>query len=80
MSFCFVLNNPVAGIETCQELNELVEQIGKSRAINCKRIHFVVNTCACCEGQGVRKLPFRADPNQFADSVLLNPNASLSIS
>lgn len=52
MSFCFVLNNPAFGIETCQEPNDLAEQIEKNRAINCKGIHFVVNTRACCEKQG----------------------------
>lgn len=51
MSFCFVLKNPAFGIETCQEPNDLAEQIEKSRAINCKGIHFMVNTRACCEKQ-----------------------------
>lgn len=66
-SFCFVLNHPASRIETCQALSELAEQIGKSRAINCKGIHSVVNTCACCEKQGCTQtaLPY----SQFADKV-----------
>ena len=49
MSFCFVLNNPAFGVESCQEPNDLAEQIEKSRAINCKGIHSVVNAGVCCE-------------------------------
>lgn len=57
MSFCFVLKNPAFGIETCQEPNDLAEQIEKSRAINCKGIHFMVNTRACCEKQDYTHCP-----------------------
>lgn len=81
MSFCFVLNNPAFGIETCQEPNDLAEQIEKNRAINCKGIHFVVNTQACCEKQDCTQtaLPCKSQ-SMCWQSVLLNPGVSLNIS
>lgn len=52
MSFCFVLNNPVFGIETCQEPTDLARQIEKNKAVNHKGIHVVVNPRARCEKRG----------------------------
>lgn len=81
MSFCFVLNNAAFGIETCQEPNDLAEQIEKNRAINCKGIHFVVNARACCEKQDCTQtaLPCKSQ-SMCWQSILLNPGVSLNIS
>lgn len=81
MSFGFALNDPAFGIETCQEPNDLAEQIEKNRAINCKGIHFVVNTGACCEKQDCTQtaLPCKSQ-SMCWQSILLNPCVSLDIS
>lgn len=64
LPFCFVLNNPALGIETCQELRALTEQVGRSRAINFPGIHAVVNAG---EEQAAHKRPCHANPDRCAD-------------
>lgn len=64
LPFCSMLNNPEFGIETCQELRALTEQVGRKRAINFPGIHAVVNTG---EEQAAHRRPCHANPDRCAD-------------